>query len=412
MWADGGVLLLATPFLMFPTLTDAGVVAALLLVLLSWLAGWRRTPPSAMNLALAPFLLMVGVGASVSADVALTMPKVTNIILGVTLWRFVRLYPTSLVAWPGYLAAAGGMAMLGGLATDWPSKLQFLPGVLETLEANQVRIPESPARGIQANQLAAVLLLLLPVTLCLSLDRGRSRTGRLAMGLISLVALTVLLLTQSRGAWLGLAAGLLFIAAARAGVGTWASDRRLLLSVAGVVLMGVMIAWALPAIYPSLEAPPQETVVGNLRSLRFRGELWRWGVAAVHDFPLTGVGLGAFRDVARRLYPVNIVAANDLAHAHNVLLQVALDGGLPGLIAYLGMLLATVQAAWPRSGNSRANESRQLGLLACLVALHAFGLADTLSLGAKPGLLLWWCLGLLLPSWHHGSRMVASPGAI
>ena len=36
-----------------------------------------------------------------------------------------------------------------------------------------------------------------------------------------------------------------------------------------------------------------------------------------------------------------------------------------------------------------------VGLLAGLVALHVFGLADALVLGAKPAVVFWFALGLL-----------------
>ncbi|MBK9054428.1 MAG: hypothetical protein IPL78_27020 [Chloroflexi bacterium] len=85
------MLLIASPFLLFPTVFLAGTVAALTAVGLIWLGrGWktgRFLPVTPVNLALFFWLLAVLVGTLVSADPELTLPKLTGLLLGVTLWR-------------------------------------------------------------------------------------------------------------------------------------------------------------------------------------------------------------------------------------------------------------------------------------------------------------------------------------
>ena len=142
-------------------------------------------------------------------------------------------------------------------------------------------------------------------------------------------------------------------------------------------------------------APPQETAVGSLSTLNFRQDLWPWAVQAISDFPFTGIGLGAFREAARRLYPLPLSPDIDFAHAHNVFLQVALDVGLPGLIAYVAILLVCVAVAWQLAKSEQALRAISLGLLASLAAFHVYGLADTLALGSKSAVLLWAIFGLL-----------------
>ena len=93
----------------------------------------------------------------------------------------------------------------------------------------------------------------------------------------------------------------------------------------------------------------------------------------------------------------------DFAHAHNLLLQVTLDLGLLGLVTYLAILIATAAMAWQAARAYPQKRPFALGLLAGLIALHVYGLADALALGAKPGILFWYNLGLinalfLLPS--------------
>ena len=61
---------------------------------------------------------------------------------------------------------------------------------------------------------------------------------------------------------------------------------------------------------------------------------------ALQDFVFTGIGIGNFNLVIPQLYPyITIPPGVDIPHAHNLLLQIGLDLGLPGLIAYLGLLI-------------------------------------------------------------------------
>ena len=102
--------------------------------------------------------------------------------------------------------------------------------------------------------------------------------------------------------------------------------------------------------------------MANSVGLQGRVELWSRALYAIQDFPLTGCGLGTFRQVVHLLYPPFFVEPGaDLAHAHNFFLQVALDLGVPGLIAYLALLGTALWAGWRLLGSPN---SRQISLTA------------------------------------------------
>ena len=91
----------------------------------------------------------------------------------------------------------------------------------------------------------------------------------------------------------------------------------------------------------------------------------------------------------------------DVSHAHNHLLQAALDLGLPGLIAYLSIwLLAAVMVVqtWRAAGPSQ--RVLAVGLAAGLLAHFVYGMTDVVALGAKPGMFWWWLLALLVANWQ------------
>jgi putative inorganic carbon (HCO3(-)) transporter len=163
----------------------------------------------------------------------------------------------------------------------------------------------------------------------------------------------------------------------------------MLLGVVAILLIG-------PARLQELwRDPQQETAVGNLSTLSFRQEVWRWSIMAIGDFPFTGMGLGSFRRVIRRLYPLAVSPSFEVAHAHNLYLQVALDVGLPGFIAYLVLVMIAGAMGWEAAKRDEGMRPVALGLLAGLIALHVYGVSDALALGSKSGILFWMILGLL-----------------
>jgi putative inorganic carbon (HCO3(-)) transporter len=120
----------------------------------------------------------------------------------------------------------------------------------------------------------------------------------------------------------------------------------------------------------------------------------------IQDFPFSGVGMGTFSEVADRLYPFFLFAPGTVEHAHNLYLQVAVDLGLPGLIAWLAILFALVAAAYLTWRSGRASGSSWLagigaGLLAAQVALVVHGFTDAVVWGmVRSAPLVWLVWGL------------------
>ena len=92
---EGLALLVATPFLLFPTPLPLLTSLVLLFLALAWFWQWRETgqpfPHTPLNTILLVWGVMLIPATLVSADMDLTLPKLTGLILGLAAWRFMAL---------------------------------------------------------------------------------------------------------------------------------------------------------------------------------------------------------------------------------------------------------------------------------------------------------------------------------
>lgn len=176
-------------------------------------------------------------------------------------------------------------------------------------------------------------------------------------------------------------------------------------------LLAFALFWVSPYRQPLMERFSVESGEGGaLTSLAGRFLLWERAVMAIEDFPLTGVGLGMFRFVQPRLYPLYTVPPQaDIGHAHNQFLQAALDVGIPGMIAYL---LLWVGALW--MGFNVLWRQREavffpvmLGLIAGWVGHFIWAGIEVHALGSKGGWFWWWALALIIAT--HQRAISAKP---
>jgi O-antigen ligase len=125
----------------------------------------------------------------------------------------------------------------------------------------------------------------------------------------------------------------------------------------------------------------------------------------VREAPLTGAGLGQYPVRLQRDYPpLQVPNVPYVAHAHNFLLQLAVDFGLPGALAVLGVLGAFFRGLWRagRDADDRGRRALAAGLTAGMVAYLVFGITDAIALPARGGIVFWVVLGL-------GAAVIAAP---
>ena len=408
----------AAPLLLFPTVRPRWTMAVLCVLVILWLLRWfvrhEPWPVTPFNGALLLFALMIPVAVWASALPELTLPKAAGLILGLAAFRAtvltVRDRRTFALALVAFCLLGLAIIGIGAVSARWLTKVSILGTLTSRIPRLITSLPDLPASGVHPNQIAGALTLYLPLAVTLVGGRlfRRSTSAShllLLVGCLAFLMLVagMLVLTQSRSGWIGGAAGLLALWSLW-GLGGHYRWRRLLgmalpllvfvIMIVGVFYVGPQRVW--DVLYGTESAGPVEAMVGSV-GIPGRVEIWDRALYAIQDFPFTGCGLGTFRRVVHVLYPLFLLGPSfDIAHAHNIFLQTALDLGLPGLIGYLALLMVAGVSCWrwTRQGDALVR-SVALGVAAGLVGLHVYGLGDALTLGSKPGLAFWLALGLV-----------------
>ena len=172
--------------------------------------------------------------------------------------------------------------------------------------------------------LAGVLSLVLLATLPRLLTPG---VARRRLGVPWLLMLWALIVTYTRGAWIGFAGGVLTVAAT-VRRGRWALVGGLLLLVAGALVS----PYELRHRFLSM-ADPEEAGV------RERIYMWKSGLAMWRERPILGVGPGGVkRDYVR--YAREEALKKRTGHVHNTPLQILVERGVLGLAAWLWLWIA------------------------------------------------------------------------
>jgi len=371
------------------------VGAAGLSGIIRWLAHRRLSIRTPADWAVALLLLMIPVTLWATPLPDMTRPQVYRLLVGVALYYAIVNWSTSparlrlLVT--GFMLAGLSLAFYALASVEWMmGKLPFIPRSL--YDSLLLLVSDT----VHPNVMAGVLATLLPCSLAVLLFGWRHDRwfGRALAGLAALVITAILILTQSRGALTALGATVIAMTLMR-----WRRGWLLLLA---SVATGAIVVRSL-GIAPVLDAL---TTSGTLGGIQVRLEVWSRALYMIQDFPFTGVGMGSFGPVADLLYPFFLASPGQIPHAHNLFLQVAVDLGIPGLIAWLAILVLVITTAWQvyRHGRTVGDgwvAGLGAGLLCSQVALAVHGLTDAVTWGmVRPAPIVWGLWGLAVAGWN------------
>lgn len=362
-----------------------------------WLANERAGIRTPLDWGIIVLLLMIPVTLWASAIPDKTSTQVYRTLTGIALYY-------SIVNWAvtsarlrllviGAVLAGLFLALISLISVEWPTsgKLTFIPASLYDRFVLLVSDTANP------NVMAGNLVLFLPFALGLLLfGWGQLRWFEYILAVLALLAMgIVLFMTQSRGALMALAVVLVLIMPLR--WRRWGWLLSLAIVIAGVIaLQSLGVSMTLDILIAS----------DTLASLEGRLEVWSRALYMIQDFPFTGVGMGLYGEMADLLYPFFIHSPGTVEHAHNLFLQVAVDLGIPGLIAWGAILMVVIATVWQvyRHGCSTNDgwaAGLGAGLLCSQVALVVHGLVDAVTWGmVRPAPIVWAIWGLAIAGFN------------
>lgn len=344
------------------------------------------------------FLFMLAVSALITIDPDHSYPQIQRVLVGVvtclTIRDWAQIDATHQRIRLLHMAGVGlgmALALVSPFVVEWQGSK--LPNLIPP--AIYISFPLLTADGANPNVMAGALVILWPLALSPLLGWGMgadtpsaqaSWAVQLLFWLGAISMLVILVLTQSRGAWMGSAAGVLVLANLRL--------RRLRVITTFLIAASLILVLALPTQRTHIAEVLSSG--GNISGSAERIEIWTHALYVIQDFSFTGVGMGNFHRVNELFYPLYI-ASPDAPHAHNLFLQVAVDLGIPGLLAWLGIFIHSIVAAIQAYRYTTSSQIRALsaGLVTAQVALAVHGLTDAAVWGVmRTAIVIWLVWGL------------------
>jgi len=387
-------LAIAAPFLLFPV--GWWPFLALGLIALTWLCRWiatgRLSVSTGVDIPIAIILLMALVGYSISIAPALSETRLWSLILGVAVfYGTANSFNSEKQTWTAtsiltvLMLGIAGISLLG---TDWQqTRLVEAPWLYDRLPSLIRGLPNSgvPRASdlIQPRFVGITMGVFVAVFLAL-LFFSRNRNQRLLSLVVVILGIGTLLLTQTLAGLAGVLAAVLFLA-------VWRSRWFLV-----AILLGLASGLAALLTSNPIQIIQYLLSVDNSMGIAvaLRLDMWSRALAMIRDMPFTGIGLNTFPVIQTNFYPGFLLGPEP--HAHNLFLQTALDLGLPGLAAFLWLLIAWAYSVWRKYQSSVNHEYRilLLGLIAGVLSYFVAGFIDAMMLGAKPSVVFWILLGI------------------
>jgi len=374
IWPIIGLVGLAMTIAFIPTMLAAG------LIVLTWIGVILNASVGKLSLkgtflkgkSVLVYIIITIFGGILSFAIADSMPIAMIYMLFISVvFLFIALVKNTLALKTILIAAA-----LAAFGTALIGIYQYLTGNIEVgwvdseMFAGIVRIYstfENP------NVYGEYLLFMIPLSLVLffGTKRGLYKLFWVGAGLLMVVAM---MLTMSRGCWIGLAAGVFIYFAI--------ADRRFLWLLFGAIIV-------MPFVLPE-SIMVRLLSIGNLEdsSSLYRLYIWLGTFSMLKDYWLTGVGLGtkAFSGVYSA-YAYNSIIA---PHPHNLYLNIISETGIAGFIGFIWVAIMGLRSSIS-TAFSGGGFKRHMGaaLAAAFTGFFVQGIFDNVFYNYRIVLVFW-----------------------
>jgi putative inorganic carbon (hco3(-)) transporter len=227
---------------------------------------------------------------------------------------------------------------------------------------------------------------------------------RKALALTMLIANSAcLVLTFSRGGWIGLVVAILTVMALL--VYWWSVQMPffwrtwslpiILGGLVGLLLLAVIFVEPVRIRVFSIFADRQDS------SNNFRRNVWDAVFEMISDRPIIGIGPG--HNSFNKVYPLYQRPRYTALSAYSILLEVAVETGFIGLACFLWLIIVTVNTAFMQVRRLRQSRNIEgfwlIGAFATLVGMLAHGVVDTIWFRPEVNTLWWLMVALIASYW-------------
>jgi putative inorganic carbon (HCO3(-)) transporter len=284
------------------------------------------------------------------------------------------------------------LAVLGitAFSTALDSLVQFYVTHKDIFLGHTIAAGQRATAGFKtSNGLGGYLALAVPVSVSFIFMKWEQKYYRVAVFAVSFFLVWSLAVTFSRGAWLGVFCGVLFILLTRILL-EGKKKFYLCLGVLFAVIVFCVIFLAVLSQSSSVES------LSRHETAQWRLGIWRDSLKIIEDRPLFGHGINTFMQVfdAYRRDP------GAPTYAHNCYIQVAAETGIVGLAAFLWILvdifrksLNRITVYWTKKENFVV---LSLGLLAGVSAFLVHSFFDTDFYSLQLSVYFWFMVAVLM----------------
>ena len=398
-WGIFGALVILAPFFLFPSVEMTWVfIFVPLMWAMRWLVEKRFFERTILDWGILVLLGQVFVTCNIVPDIGFSLAKISGVVFGIALFYAV----VNLVGTEGLIKKAVVLYMAGGVVfaglaflgmrsfEGWKAyeekQLEFLMDLRRLLPRIDFNFSGAEI-GFNPNPVGGSLVLLLPLFIVfLYLYKKRYGGGGvknklifylLVFGLI--FELGVLLFTVSRGSWVALLSSSFIL------LYPIVKKKKIFVIIAVCVLLACVVFYII-LIGPEDIKLSGEEIGGKIVN---RNELWAVGINMIVKHPFTGAGLNRLRKDSE--------IGDTRAHAHNHLIHTAAELGVPGLVAYMAILIGAgymCVKVWKKAQDDWMRMA-VFGLGWGQVAHLIFGIGDSVPLGSRPGILFWVSVGMI-----------------
>jgi putative inorganic carbon (HCO3(-)) transporter len=338
-------------------------------------------------------------------DYASSLSKVAGLVFGIIVYFAIAgLLRQEKLIIPAITAFIGGgflFSILGllGMFTFKVKYLTILEKIKDRFPQINFNLPGAEER-FQPNAVGGTLLFVIPLVVTMGIlsynrskDIRNSRKVRIitiASATLLLFMLFVVLLTQSRGTWTALILSSIIVAI----IARRKPKFRIATAILGAIaLVGTGFGYFLLLGKQNLYLGGPE-VIGSFSG---RGRMWIIGIKTILKHPWTGIGMNQIRFLPEVGYHTS--------HVHNHLIHTGAEMGIPGLIAYLGILFGLafmIYHTWKKSKRP-ALRAAALGLGWGQLAHFIFGMNDSMPLGSKTSIFFWISAALISAIYYRAT---------